>query len=128
MKFVNTLTFYGFLFLFISFWCLTESCEKAKISDPSCSVDTSNVSYRNHILPIVQANCTFSGCHDGKYPTDKHNLNHYDDLKEYFDRGVLIPTLNWELGYKRMPREEQKLTDCQLSVINNWAKQGARNN
>src|SRR5947199_8022058 len=84
------------------------------------------VTYNEQIAPIVYAKC--AGCHrageSGPFP-----LTSYQEVAK---RGKLIATVTaarymppWHaqpasVGY----RDERRLTDAQLSAIQNWVKQG----
>lgn len=99
------------------------------------------VSYSSSIAPIINSNCTFSGCHGGG-----HNNSNYEDeetfeLTSYNDvvkHGIepgspeksefylVLKSYNQE---KVMPRKPyNQLTEKQIQLIYVWIGQGAKNN
>ena len=85
--------------------------------------DTTNVSFKNDIEPILQGNCSISGCHvaGGGGPGIFTN---YAGVMEKVNNGTIR---NRVLVQKDMP-PGAPLTDCQLNLIRAWLDAGAPNN
>jgi type 1 glutamine amidotransferase len=93
------------------------------------------VSFASDILPILQSNCAFSGCHDtlghGERP-----LNTYDDVThgDYVVPGKpheseIFQRVSMTTGEDMMPQAPYPhLTDRNLRLIYIWIAQGANNN
>jgi hypothetical protein len=96
-----------------------------------CNIDS--VYFANDILPLLNASCATSGCHDAATKKDGVQLTDYDHIMEYIDPGdpsgsklykVIIRT-----DKDRMPEPPNPpLTDAQKAKIQKWIQQGARNN
>ena len=97
----------------------------------SCSPDTAY--FINDIMPIISSNCTMSGCHDNITHANGVNLTTYGNIIRYVAPGnaadsklykVLIKT-----GDERMPPPPMlPLTTAQITLIQKWINQGAKNN
>lgn len=122
---IRTKPFY--LFLFLAF--AVSSCKtKTNFND------LTEVSYVQHIAPIISANCAFSGCH-GDSAFVKFKLTSYTSL---IDGGIkagspekskLYLTLKTLDDEKIMPkRPYNPLTEKQIQLIYVWIGQGAKNN
>jgi hypothetical protein len=95
----------------------------------------STVSYSQHIKPIINSNCTQSGCH-GLQSQEEFGLLTYSDLMKHTEivsgspenSGLynVIRTYNSE---KIMPRKPYApLIEKQIQLIYVWIGQGALNN
>ena len=87
--------------------------------------DSTNMSFQAHVWPIMNSTCR--GCHSGGAPSGGIRITDYDDVKNLVDNGKLDGTINHKAGYKPMPPEGQ-LNECALGQVNNWIKEGAKNN
>ena len=119
---ICTLTTSG---LFFS-WLM--SCENQNEEDlfgqPDC--DTIQVSYSGYIEPLFENHCY--RCHSNANLIAPFSLEGYDNVAEHVVTGQLFGALNHVQGYQAMPRGRPKLPDCDLAKINNWIREGARNN
>ena len=88
--------------------------------------DTSNVKYSTHIKPLIQNSC--QGCHSGSAPGGGIDLATYTGVKTVADNGKLIGSISHLTGYSPMPKNGNKLTDCQITMVNIWINQGAPEN
>lgn len=100
------------------------------------------VSYSSSIAPIINSNCTFSGCHGASTNNsnfedeeDTFELTSYDDvIKEGIEPGSpekseLYLVLKSNNKEKIMPRKPyNQLTENQILLIYVWIGQGAKNN
>ncbi len=85
--------------------------------------DTTTVSFSNDIFPIIDMNCTVTGCHTagGSAPGTFEN---YAQVKDKVDDGKFR---NRVLISQDMP-PGVPLTDCQILHITKWLNDGAPNN
>lgn len=99
-----------------------------------CSADTAY--FVNDILPILQSNCAYSGCHDAISAKDGVILESYTsvintaDVDAFnADASSLYEVLNETNPNKIMPPPPNNtLTASQISAIALWINQGALNN
>jgi len=117
------------LLLVIGAFILTiNSCyyDKAELLYPPNTCDTVTVTYSSSIVPILGANCT--SCHGGTLPAGGIDLSIYSAVKVQVDNGKLWGAVSHAPGYKPMPRNSDKLSDCNLAKIKLWILAGAPNN
>jgi hypothetical protein len=89
---------------------------------PIC--DTSAVSYSKTVLPLLSANCSLSGCHDG---TGKAVGVFTTYAGAITDTGVMVSYLTGASG-DPMPKNANPLSTCNIDKIAAWIAQGAQNN
>ena len=104
------------------------------IPTDSPTVASSEVSFANDILPIIQSRC--NACHGGDRGTEEGlDMNSYANIMAGSDNGpVIIPgdadvsLLVEMLVQNKMPKRGPKLTPPQVQLIIDWVNQGALNN
>lgn len=100
--------------------------DKAEILYPPATCDTATVTYTGSIMPILGANC--NTCHGGSLPAAGMDLSIYTVVKAQVDNGRLWGAVSHTAGYKPMPKNSDKLNDCNLNKIKLWILAGAPNN
>lgn len=88
--------------------------------------DTTNLSYNNSILPILQANCL--GCHNNNLSSGNINLASHAQTVVAATGGRLIGALKHEIGYVAMPLGGNQLDSCSIAKIELWIQKGLPNN
>ncbi|MBI1305159.1 MAG: hypothetical protein GC181_00940 [Bacteroidetes bacterium] len=88
--------------------------------------DTSVVSYKTHIWPILETTC--KGCHNGSSGNGGISITNYTEVKTLVDNGKLDGTINHRSGYQPMPPLPGQVEDCAKSKIAVWIRGGAKNN
>ena len=92
--------------------------------DSGC--DTTNVKYSTHIKPIIENAC--QGCHSGAAPGGGINLATYAGVKAIADNGKFFGSISHLSAYSAMPKNGNKLTDCQINMVKIWISLGAPEN
>jgi hypothetical protein len=102
--------------------CKTSKDTTATNVETHCS--QIQVTYAEHIQPIILKNCATSGCHDPK--TKEHGLdfNKFEDVKKEALSGDLLCTIKWEKGCPKMPMNMPKLSKEKITAIECWIKNG----
>ena len=90
------------------------------------SCDTTNIAFAAKVKPILDNNCV--GCHNSASASGSVNLDGYTNVKTYVTNGKLIGTINQQSGFSPMPKNGNKLSDCQINVVQLWINKGALNN
>ena len=90
------------------------------------SCDTSNLSFSEDIAPIISLNC--SSCHSGASPDGNLLLTDYSSIFEASVNGNLLDAINWQGSVLAMPYQGNKLSDCNISMIQVWVNNGAPEN
>lgn len=100
--------------------------DKADLLYPPNTCDTATVTYRISIVPILSANCI--SCHGGSLPAGGMDFSIYSVVKAQVDNGELWGSISHSPGYQPMPKNSDKLNDCNLNKIKLWILAGAPNN
>jgi len=82
------------------------------------SCDTSNVTYNNSVKSIIDANCNV--CHSQASAQGGVVLDSYTTLKDFGISGALLASIRHETGYSAMPKDGNKLNDCNIAKIEKW--------
>lgn len=97
----------------------------------TCNADS--VYFANSILPMINAGCATSGCHDAASHAEGVTLTSYATIKNYVSAGnasnsklykVLIKTGNERMPLPPLPA----FTSTQIALVQKWINQGAKNN
>jgi hypothetical protein len=116
------------------------SC-KDQIIDPNVNpvvFPASNVSFSQHVQPLFQSRCAFTGCHAGSNPAGGLDLTSpaYNALMNHQPRLVISGSSNSSLLIEKldgriphqMPYDTQSINSNQLSGMKKWIDEGAQNN
>jgi len=112
------------LLIFIAF---LQSCyyDKAFIDENSIC-DTAIVTYSSSVNPILTAYCT--GCHSGANAPLGIMLDNYTGVKAEVTANKLLAVITHAPGVSPMPKNGNKLNDCNIAKIRIWIAAGAPNN
>ncbi len=95
--------------------------------DPSLTAcDSTSVSLANDVQPILNSQCL--GCHSGAAPSGGIGLDSYGLIKNVADNGKLIGAITWSPGFVDMPQGGDKLSDCDIAIIQGWIDEGTMDN
>lgn len=110
------------------FMVLLFSCSKGNEEDLSSGTtcNSTNMTYSANIKPILQSFC-FS-CHGNGMSQNGINFDTYAGVKAVVDNGKLIGAITHTSGFSPMPQNTSKLSDCNISKIQDWISRGALNN
>jgi hypothetical protein len=127
---IKNLMIWGLFVAVISI--LTTSCYKdneeelyPKVSD----CDTLLVSYSTGVVPILESFCY--ACHDETNNASLAsgvNLEGYDNLMLHIESGSFLSSIVQDGNASFMPKNSNKLADCNVAIIRNWINEGASNN
>jgi hypothetical protein len=108
------------------------SCKK-KTTAPTPTLPNV-VSFSAHIVPIFNASCVSGDCHSGGSPAAGLNLSSSVAYSQLFSKRE-IDTVNAnssnlyiEVASGAMPQSGSKLSDYNISLIQKWIQQKAKNN
>jgi cytochrome c5 len=104
--------------------------DKADVVYPSTSAtcDTTNVTYSNQIVSILNAQCNY--CHGAAANSIGGGiyLNTYAALKPYVTNGSFLNSILQNGKASAMPRNGAKLDNCSILKIQSWINKGTLNN
>jgi hypothetical protein len=101
-------------------------------------IPSSNVSFADHIYPVMQVKCAFSGCHAQPSPADGIDLSNWSGVTA--DPNIVFPgepdlsrlvwSIDRKVGVAEMPPRYSGLflTQNQIQGIKTWITEGAKNN
>lgn len=93
----------------------------------NCSVcDTASFAYSTEVKPIIGIWCL--GCHNSGAQSGSVNLDGYNNLQPYATSGLLLGCINHEAGFKPMPPNGNKISSCDIKIIQKWIDDGAKDN
>jgi hypothetical protein len=111
-------------FMAIFFSACYYNSEEEILGTTTCT--TTNLSFKNDILPILNSNC--NGCHSKDLNLGNVILDSHAEVNKYTANGVLVAVMAHQSGYSPMPKNSAKLDDCTINKIDGWVKEGAKNN
>lgn len=123
--------------LFFIFSILFVSCVDSAVQNPDSIVfPDSNVSFQNHVLPVLRSNCGLSYCHGEVSPQGNIAIYDYFSLTTSASGALVIPynpdgsLLIQIIEYKipHTPNYQWKFTSNQRNGIRTWILEGAKNN
>ena len=121
---------YFIIISFIVLVFLQEGCyyDKGELLNPNSSCDTVTVTYSSSINPILTAFCT--GCHSGNNAPNGVKLDTYANVKLQAQdhSGNLLGVITHSPGFDPMPKNGNKLNDCNIAKVTKWIHDGAINN
>jgi mono/diheme cytochrome c family protein len=100
-------------------------------TNDTCSMstcDTSGViSYTSQVKPILDNWC--NSCHGGAAQAGGGiSLSTYSAVKVTANNGKLVGSVVWSGSYSAMPKDGNKLSDCNIATLKKWVDAGAPNN
>jgi hypothetical protein len=93
----------------------------------SNNCDTTNVTYTNSIVPLLQNNCL--SCHSNINAASQGGnvrLQDYTDVNS--NKTIVLNSLKHLSGASPMPKGGAKLKDCLIRQVEIWINNGAPNN
>ena len=90
---------------------------------------TENMSYINDIVPIFEQHCL--QCHNEnswQILGGNVRMSRYSDITFLIDRNFLLEVIVHEPGLPPMPKDGDKIPDCQIQKITSWINDGNPNN
>ena len=95
-------------------------------TDCSVPCDATATSFKVNIQPLFKTYCY--GCHQANDQQGNVSMEDYEHILEYVRDGSLLGSMKHERDYDAMPLYLDKMTDCQIALVENWITEGALNN
>jgi hypothetical protein len=111
------------IFLFAISSCYYDSKEFLYPEISKC--DTAHVTYKYCVMPILSNYCI--GCHYSSSKGGGVNLDNYTDVKFYVDNGKLMASIK-HTGTYPMPKNQPKIPDSEITILDKWIADLAPNN
>jgi hypothetical protein len=114
------------LIIFISLGFMAAACRHKPNVQPEPVCDSTNVSFKNTVQPILYRNCT--SCHSTEVHTHGIILDNYENVRIFAAEGSLYGAILRNGEYAPMPYNAAKLDVCSISTIHHWIIEGMKNN
>lgn len=98
----------------------------ARNNSCAAACDTAVFTYSNAIKNTIQNKCV--GCHNPASLGGNIDLSTFNGVKTVALDGRLFGSIAQLSGYKPMPQNSPKLSDCEIRQIQKWVNAGALNN
>lgn len=109
------------LLLFVAVACTYNKLDEITPNKQNniASCDTlSKASYSLHIQPILSKYCR--ACHTGSSSGGGIRLDNYEAVKNNAQSGKFLNSVAWTGSTIKMPKDGDKLSDCNIALIKNW--------
>jgi hypothetical protein len=107
--------------------CANNNEEDLYGNEPPVECKTTELSYQANIKPILDLNCSFSGCHGAVAPSGNINLSTVEGIRAVSVE-LFVNSINHAPGAYAMPPTGQKLPQCSIDQITAWLNDGAPDN
>lgn len=110
---------------FVTLFGLLYSCQDEYVApyvDPN-ACNTTDVSFKNFIEPLMTQRCAYAGCHTAGAAVG--SLATYDAIAAYAKNGKLVAKSNGTMNGMYL---QDSTLGCVLLKVEAWVNQGAKNN
>lgn len=103
----------------------SSSCKKDKTSPATSGDCPDTISFATKIEPLIQQNCSTTGCHDAA-SAGGYNLLGHSNISA--NATIVLSVIKHDAGVTPMPFGGTKLADSLATQFNCWIQQGKLNN
>ena len=103
---------------------IAAGCRKDKVAvEPFNPAECSEtISYTEDIQPVLDINCSTSGCHNANSGSAGYVLETHSQVADNAD--VILSVIRHESGFSPMPQGGNKLNDTIIQDFECWVSQG----
>lgn len=80
--------------------------------------------YNGGIKAIMDRQCARSGCHAGAEPEASLALTTYDEVRTGVEDLLILCNIRHESACVPMPKNEDRIPDCEIHAIEKWQELG----
>lgn len=84
--------------------------------------------FSSEVMPVMNASCNTSGCHNTAAASGGIILDTYAGVKTQALNGRLMGSINQTGAYSAMPKGAAKLSSCTIIKIQQWINSGVPQN
>lgn len=99
--------------------------DKVEVKEEMSSVCDAEISFATTIEPLINTNCSTSGCHDAS-ASGGYVLTSHAEVSANAD--IILNVINHDQGVTAMPLGQNKLPDADIQNFDCWIQQGKQNN
>jgi len=112
--------------------CYNDKADKLYPLPATTTCDTTTVSYKTNVAPIINQYCAISGCHNasGDAVTGNRDYTIFATLQSEATTTLMINDItgNPARGDNTMPLNLPSLSQCDINILTRWVNEGAPNN
>lgn len=101
------------------------ACTKDKAA-PMPPIPSEPVSFSQQIVPLINTNCSTSGCHDAGTASAGYNLTSHQLISDAAND--MLNAMRGQNGFTQMPFGQAPLPDTAIQQFEAWILQGKQNN
>ena len=124
---VNILTVLAGVFIFLNFTGCYYDTEEA-LYHGTTDFHTTNISFAVDVEPIILAKCGYEGCHGANFPAANISLNNHANMVGTVNADVLLSSITHDGNASFMPKNGNRLPECEILTIQQWIHEGQPNN
>ncbi len=121
---MNTMRIY--LLSFLAVFMLSCENNKEEILDPKVEEEIADVSFATEVKPIFDGECV--GCHNNFSASAGYNFEGYSNVLKHVSDPALLNAIKHESTSSPMPKGGAKLSTTKIKTIEEWIKEGAKDN
>lgn len=87
--------------------------------------DTTNVGFSASVWPVLETNCV--GCHSGADAGGQVQITNYSEVVTLVENGRLMGAIKHMEPFVPMPKDGNKLSDCDIAKFDIWIQNGTKN-
>lgn len=118
----------GVFIMLISLSCYYDNQEDLYPTLSSTSCKDTQVSFSSQVLPLMNARCNQSSCHNGNDRAGQIVLDNFTNLLVSANDGSLLGSMRHSAGYLPMPDGAAMLDNCSIELVATWISEGSLNN
>lgn len=103
----------------------SNEADLAGIRPGAAACDSSDIRFSSRIVPILEQHC--NSCHSSAFPSGGVNTDRYEGVKAIALNGKLVGSVSHDGTASPMPLGRPKLSQCQISAIITWVREGSKN-
>ena len=111
------------LLFFVAISCRKDKVQEVVPVEGECSEERS---FSQDVLPILNTNCTTSGCHDSSTQSGGYTFENFEQVDQH--AVIMLSAMKHESAVLNMPQNLPKLADSLIETFDCWIKQGKLNN
>ena len=100
-----------------------KSCTKDKV--PVVTPVANTISFSQKVQPLIQQNCSTSGCHDAGTAQSGYNLSNYTGIRD--NAQAMLNAMRGQNGFALMP-PGGSIADSSILQFEAWIAQGKLDN
>ncbi|MBT8327557.1 MAG: c-type cytochrome [Bacteroidia bacterium] len=121
MKYQTVIVLASALFM----WSCEDDDAQPNPEQPQNLCDSLDYTYNDDVMSIINANCATPYCHGGGGAGGVYMAD-YAEIKTVASGGKFLKAIKHEVGASAMPKNQAKLSDADIQIIECWVQNGLK--